>query len=184
MYYLMDWRINEEKLGLNLADLDVIPDFDIPWTMGVYWEDPISQPIKLNIDPDSGTDMPDAFFVGIPLFSERLLNLLNSWGVDNIQTYDALLTDARNNHVYNNYKAVNIVGMVSCANLEKSKYIEGSGPPLMYFEHLIIDEGKISGSLMIRLAESASVILVTEKIAKKIIDGDFVGVRLLELNSN
>lgn len=184
MYYLVDWRIDEEAQKLNLADIDFVPDMDIPWTMGVFWDEPIEQPVELTIDPDSGKDIPDAFFTGVPLFSTRLLGLLTNAGVDNLQVYDAIVKDPRNNKIYANYKAVNIVGLVACANLEKSRYSEGSGPPLMHFDQLIIDEQKTTGMKIFRLAESAGVILVNEKIAKTLLDSNLTGVRILQVGSN
>ncbi|MFV9615436.1 MAG: imm11 family protein [Gammaproteobacteria bacterium] len=183
MYYQMDWRVEEKDTELDLADLDVIPDTDVPWTMGIYWDEPVDQPIELEIDTESGSTMPDAFFIGIPLFSERLLNILTSVGVDNIQTYDVVVTDSRNSKTYNNYKAVNIVGLLSCANLEKSRYIKGSGPPLMFFEHLVINQDMINDFSMFRLGEAAGTILVSEKIALNIMENKLIGIRLMQVDS-
>lgn len=183
MYYLMDWRVIEDESSPGLAEIDIVPDTDVPWTMGMYWSEPVSQPISLVIDADSGEQMPDAFLLGIPLFSTRLLDLLSSQGVDNIQTYEAVITDPRTNISYDNYKAVNIVGLVSCANLEASEYIEGSGAPLMYFDRLVLNSDMPTGLTMFRLAESAGTIIVNEAIAKKIIDYKLTGMRLLPLES-
>jgi len=183
MYYLMDWRITEDDNQPGLAEIDVVPVTEVPWTMGMYWDEPVKQPISLVIDADSGEQMPDAFLLGIPLFSTRLLDLLTSLGVDNIQTYDAIITDPRTNISFDNYKAVNIVGLVSCANLEESEYIEGSGAPLMYFDRLVLNKDIPTDLHMFRLAESAGTILISAAIAKKIISNKLTGMRLLPLES-
>jgi hypothetical protein len=183
MYYLIDWRVDEEAEGLNLAEIDKIPDTDIPWTMGMCVQNTVNQPIQLALDKNSGSDMPDAFFIGIPLFSERLLNILYAKGVDNIQVYDAAVIDVRNGQIHKNYKAVNIVGLVSCANLDASTYIEGSGPPLMYFDHLVINKESCTNLKIFRLGESASTIIVSKDIADAIMDSKLTGIRLLEIES-
>jgi len=183
MYYLMDWRVSNKENDLDFADLDVIPAYDIPWVMGIYWDEPVQQPIKLELDSDSGKDMPDAFFVGIPLFSEKLLAILLSNGADNIQTYEAEILDKRDNTIYSNYKATNIIGLVSAANLDKSRYIEGSGAPLMYFERLVLNKNLISDLQIFRLGESAKTLIINEKIAKSILEAKLTGIRILKLES-
>ena len=91
----MDWRVNERELGINLAEIDVTPATGVPWSMGLYCDKKVEQPICLEIDPDSGDVMPDAFLVGIPLFSEKLLAILNKGKVDNIQLYRVEIADKR-----------------------------------------------------------------------------------------
>lgn len=183
MYYLMDWRVNERELGINLAEIDVTPATGVPWSMGLYCDKKVEQPICLEIDPDSGDAMPDAFLVGIPLFSEKLLAILNKEKVDNIQLYRVEIADKRTSKTFMNYMAVNIVGKVSCANLEKSRYIEGSGPPLMYFEKLVLNKGISNDYQIFRLAESSDII-INERLANQMMEQKLVGIRLLALESS
>jgi hypothetical protein len=184
VYYKMDWRIDQEALGLNLAEQDVIPATPIPWTMGMHCDDKLDEPIEVSLDPNYGTDLPDAFLVGIPCFSERLSKLLHSLGVDNFQEYEIVLVDPRDNRKILNYKAVNIVGLVQCADLSASEYFAESGPPLMDFYRLVVDEKKAGGMSFFRLYEDADTILVHERIAKHLIAAKLVGVDFKPVESS
>ncbi|MFQ5503537.1 MAG: imm11 family protein [Planctomycetota bacterium] len=179
----MDWRVDEAALGLDLAEIEIIPPTEIPWKMGLHWGNPLEKPIELALDPEAGTDLPDAFLVGIPLFSTRLIGLLRSLGVDNLQEFDAVITDPRDDRKIVSYKAVNIVGLVECADLTASEYFEGDGPPLMQFDHLVIDETRARGLLFFRLGEDAATILVHERVADPLLQENLIGVRLQAVDS-
>jgi len=102
----------------------------------------------------------------IPLMRDDLLAALQGAGVDNLQTFPVLLADPRANRVLENYCAVNIVGLIRCADVEKSQYddIGGIGVITLGFRRLVIDERKAAGALFFRLAESVCSIIVHEKV--------------------
>ena len=88
----------------------------------------------------------------------------------------AVLTNPVTGETFENYLAVNVVGLVSCADLAKS-----DARPLahvQYFLKLEIDPGKPRDALMFRLAESPMEIIVYEKVAKAIKKGRFTGIVL------
>jgi hypothetical protein len=70
------------------------------------------------VDPNSpydGPEMPVYFDEEIPLFREDLIFAMQEYGVDNVDAYNARITDPDNGKQYTNYKAVNIVGVVDTA---------------------------------------------------------------------
>jgi hypothetical protein len=169
MYYVMESRAGD-KDPARIGVYPIIPSKTIRemviWIAGRRFNREIPKPLEFEIDPAFGRDMPDLFKPQIPLFSNRLLAALVSLGVDNLDTYDARIRDPRDGQVYNNYKAVNIVGLISCANMEKSDF-DKSHPARQIavpFNKLVIDEAKTGGSLLFRLGESAATILVHEKV--------------------
>ena len=74
-----------------------------------------------------------------------------------------------------NYKAVNIVGKISCVNFEASKFTKiidspGLGAvPLVMFEDLKINSARAGENLLFRLAESPGVILVAASVAERLL---------------
>jgi len=146
----------------------------------------------MHADEDYGYDQYNPFFEGeikelsieerlvdyyseASLMSEKLINVLVENGVNNIQIFPIELQDANTGDVVNfSYSLVNIVGLVSCARVDESKH--SSIGDSNYFHELQIDETKTDGQLIFRLAESRFEVIVNEKIAKLINDGDFKGV--------
>ena len=73
------------------------------------------------------------------------------------------------------YSAVNIVGVLKCADLSKSdcEDIGGIGMIAVSFRKLVIDESAARGQLLFRLAESVSSIIVHEQIHKTLAAASF-----------
>ena len=176
-YFRMDWRVDQEALGLNLADIASVPSTGFPWTMGLAWDKKPPDPIRAEIDPKSGTDLPDAFLVGVPFLSEKLLGALERAGVGNVATFNAELVDPRTGTVHRHYKATNIIGAVSCADLERSEFVPGIDPPMMEFRHLVIDAQRARGLPLFRLAENTLYILVSAKVKQALEAAALVGLR-------
>lgn len=148
--------------------------------------------IKMFAGKESGYDQYDPDFEGEhvqPSIKERLkdyyslsslmtpalVNALRDVGVDNLQVFPVEIEDAFTGETLSfKYVLVNIVGIVSCAKLESSEHLPfGSG---YYFHKLKIDEEKVKGLSMFRLAESHLEIIVDEKVAKVINSGEFMGI--------
>lgn len=83
--------------------------------------------------------------------------------------------DPKPGAVFTNYKAVNILGLVAAANMNKSEAMVHDGIPLIDvdFDSLVIDEKKTLGIKMFRLAESANAILVHESLRDALLKKGF-----------
>jgi hypothetical protein len=136
----------------------------VSWMRGLTIETPLPTPIEVEMDGD-GIMMP-MFKRGILLFRDDLIQAMESAGVDNMDYYDTVLIDPVANVRYDNYKAVNIIGLVAAADLQKSKYTAPSGVPMIdtNFDSVVIDEEKAMGLLMFRMAECVSAIVIHEKV--------------------
>ena len=139
---------------------------DVDWQTGVRFAQPPPSPIQLELNPDFPGVMVPMFDSGILLFSDVMLEALKESGVDNLEIYDAVLIDTTNGQQYTNYKAVNIIGAVAAADLEKSEWNAPSGSPIIDtdFDSLVIDDKKTGGALMFRLAECVTAIVVHQKV--------------------
>ena len=178
MYYRLDTRVSPKDP--DLANTLTSRDIHVPWSMGSKIVKPVPEKIEVSLNPKRGRKMRDLFLIDVPLFSDKLLSALHSAGVDNLQTFDAEIRSPEGD-LFPNYKAVNIIGLVSCVDLGKSTYLPESEPPLMEFSTLVIDESKIGGQDFFRLAEDSLYILASERVKEKIEQADPSGLSLTPL---
>jgi len=175
MYYVLD---GAEEPCRWMGDTPFFEDFSF-WSGAVFTEK-LSEPLEFTLEPYkknwANSDFVPAFFSdNPPLFRDDLIEALREFGVTNFDTYQATLTDPDNGHVYENYKAVQIIGLVAAADMEKSDAIVHDNIPLIDvdFDKLVIDESKTHGLLMFRLAESTNTVLIHEKLRDYLIAKGF-----------
>lgn len=121
-----------------------------------------------------------AYYPAASVMDQALIAALRSAGVDNLQTFPAVVKCPQLGREFSNYEAVNIVGLVSCANAAQSE----SSPlaDLKFFHRLAIDESQARGLLMFRLAESQIDIIVRDCVVEKIKPKNFLGLVLSPLS--
>jgi len=108
----------------------------------------------------------------IPVLSDALIKALQEAGVSNLQCFPAEVSSSVDGTVWKNYQAVNVIGLIACADLEKSKYIIiadrcGEGAvPLMGFKKLKVDPVRARDQLFFRLAEEPSTIIVSGRVVE------------------
>jgi len=131
----------------------------------------------IRVDSLYSQDAPPGHFEPgkILVVSNRLVEAMKSGGVDNIQTFPALVV-GRDGTEWSDYQAVQILNVVRCANLEESAYqviapaVDASMAPLCDFDQVEVDPEKVPPGLhLFRLAEQPSVILVSEALVKHLV---------------
>lgn len=122
-------------------------------------------PLQINLWERGGSGMAEMFLDSIPLFRKDFVAAMMECGIDNVQTFPATLTSPEGQFP-DAYYAVNILGLVKCADLEKSVYedITGTGIIAMSFRELIIDSRAASGGMFFRLAEAVASIVAHESV--------------------
>lgn len=115
--------------------------------------------------------LPDFSGGSIPVMSQRLLSLFAQAGVDNLQKFPILVKSEVNEAVWDGYFAVNVLGMIQCADLSKSEYDEIC-PDLYDFDVLAIDANQTKGALLFRLQESPSRLIMHKSVGKYIMEND------------
>jgi hypothetical protein len=153
---------------------------------GTRLPDDTPVPFKFSMTVDRGIDEDEeevveeprmfAFFPEPCVMHQNFVAALRKAGVDNVQTFPAVITEEETGRQFTDYVAANIVGLVSCANVAESKAHEFAD--VYVFEDLVIDPKKTHGLLLFRLAESQIEIIVHESAAKAIEAGNFEGVVL------
>lgn len=171
MYFRLDCELNRNaglimKKG-NLSALLLDGKSVKADTLKLPW------PLLLKHTRPDPLQMAD-FYSSVNVMSQRLVDALQSAGVDNLQLFDADIVRKDTGEKLGGYRVVNILGLVSAADSRASK-----GRPLAnktFFETLVLDETRARGHLMFRLAESLNDIIIAEKVAKRVADGGFVDV--------
>jgi uncharacterized protein DUF1629 len=131
---------------------------------------------ELAVDASKGDLLLSDYYSGDNLMSRKLVDAIRACGVDNLQTFPAVITRDDNGEKIENYVVVNIIGLVAAADMGKSK----SRPlaDVKFFEKLAVDPDLAKGHMMFRLAESRLDIIVAENVAKAIEAGNFQDVTL------
>ena len=94
----------------------------------------------------------------IPVASKAFINALHSAGVDNIQALPAILRNKAAKFEWTDYYALNIIGLIDCADMSASNFdpIIGTGalPPLVAFDEIVLIGSKIGQYKMFRVSQS------------------------------
>jgi hypothetical protein len=137
------------------------------------------------MDPNSadhGPEIPEYFKGKIPVMRDDLIGAMHEAGVDNLDLYNVVLIDPANGARHTTHKAVNIIGAVSAADMEKSEATVHTGGPVIDvdFDSLVVDEPRARGALIFRLAESTNAILVHERLRDHLVARGFTKLRFLD----
>jgi hypothetical protein len=153
-----------------------------PWNSGRLITARIEEPLVYTLDPDYPGKMIPMYNIAETLMRADLLNALRAAGVDNLQTFKAVIKDVKSGTDYTDYSAVNIVGVVSAADRDQSTTMEGLDSPLIdaVFDSLVIDEMKAGGALIFRLAEAVGTIVVHERVKQQIEAAQVPGMTFYE----
>lgn len=124
--------------------------------------------------------MSEVFLDSIPLFRSDLVQTLVQAGVSNLQAFPARITDTQSRTVHTDYVAVNIVGCIAAADLDRSVFTPGHAPAFhTAFRELVIDDAKASGQLMFRLLQAVSTIVVHASVKQALQSQPFRYLRFI-----
>lgn len=145
---------------------------DVSFVNGTIIGDAISLPM-IFVTGHSAQEKPkDLHNELTPIMSDELISTLHAAGVSNLQTFPAELRSRVDGTVWTNYQAVNVIGLISCADLTASEFTHiidrpGEGSlPLLAFESVKIDPNRTRGALLFRLAESPGTIIVESSVVE------------------
>lgn len=139
--------------------------------------------LEIAIDDRFQGELTDALCVigGPPVFSDRLIKLLNEIGVDNLQIYPCQLVNKASGKTIDNYSVVNIIGKVSCIDFDNSdvEYLSADDTKILGYSYITLDEKKAGDFLMFTLAEMPVQIVVHEEIVSAIEDQGITGIEFM-----
>jgi len=104
--------------------------------------------------------------------SLELLTTLHDFGIDNLETYAANIRQDGRQAPIQDYRAVNVIGIVSALDNEDSSWdslgIHSGVSAPRFFHRLRIDPPKAHGLLMFRLVQRRSLIIVHRSVKQHI----------------
>lgn len=162
MYYTIG-----RKLSNDSVVIDAISHFDRSLRLGEPVGPDFPTPMLFEIDTEiSGSKMPSLFLEAGPLFEKSLYEAFIRAGIDNIEVFPAIITNPETGDVFDSYVGVNIVGLVSCADMSSSEYDELADSYVM--RRLVINPINTRGLLLFRLFEDPMQILVSDQVVANI----------------
>ena len=144
------------------------------WIDGQHIDFDVPQPIEYDLDEDEHDTIPNVKILDdalpIPYMHNSIMDALLTVGVDNIQYYNAVIRDLKRNIDHTDFKAFNVVGLVSAADMSASTMMGSSNSNALDadFDRLVLDEEKCAGKLLFRLAENITAIVVSEIVKNEI----------------
>jgi hypothetical protein len=166
--------------GVGDAVISDTPDMEDGmdnWIDGARLTGEVDEPLVFTIEEEDEGNLQPVFFGAIPLMKTEVVDALRECGVDNLETFKAIIQEVDSGREHHGYRAVNIVGLISAADPDASDGIDigtvKDGLKTMFFRRLVVDDKKTHGMLMFRLAESLSKVIVHEKVRKHLIDRGF-----------
>jgi hypothetical protein len=188
MYYRLDMSKSEQNTFVRSVShraimltsgqpLDTVSDLPFRFEMEVTESYDQFDP-DFEGEPEEGTPQPRvyAYYRNVSLMHRSMVDALRAAGVDNIQSFPAIITLNDPPTEFRDHMVVNVIGTVSCANLNASES-EPLGE-LNYFLKLVIDPARTNGLRLFRLAEYPPEILVDEQVASVLQKGQFEGLAL------
>lgn len=157
--------------GMLLAPLARAPNRQ-SWTVGARFTAPPPTPVVAKIRDGYEDAEPRAFVDVPPIVSDDLYAVLRAAGVSNLDVYDAVLRSADGRLELKGYKAFNLIGLVKAADLSASTFAPGNPSRFLdaSFDGLVLDEQRLQGVLMFRLAEHSSAVIVHASVRAAIED--------------
>ncbi len=151
------------------------------WTAGIKFNETIPEPLTFKLNMNSGNYITDFFPPAIPLMSVGFLSALQKSGVDNIDAYDAILLGKDGQPLNEEFKAVNIIGRIACADLDKSicDVDDQDDPVGVDFESLVIDVNRAQGAKFFRLHEAVNAIIVHVTVKESVEKLNFRGINFI-----
>jgi hypothetical protein len=115
-YYFLEYLLEDDAARISVSpELAIEP---AEWTTGAVLARAPATPLKFLIRPGDGGALPPYVNETVPLMSDALIAALRQAGAENFQAFEAVIEDAGSGAVHRGYQAINILGLVDCADDE------------------------------------------------------------------
>ncbi len=101
------------------------------------------------------------------IFSNKAVELLKAMNIENIELIDFEIYDPEQDKIYDDYKVVNIVGVVDCVDLDRSNLRFYQSGNIKFIRKLALDESKIPEEVKIFRLEKFKLLIVVHDDIKK-----------------
>ena len=149
------------------------------WFQGMKMPDP--GPLNLDLSLASGDYRGHIIDGLVTLYHEDLRATLDSLGVDNIDYFPVTLRDQKNGELDTEYLLANVLGLVDCVDMQKSKVEHWESGMGFDFLSMVIDPAKARGFKLFRLKDDPTKVIIDEELKQHFEATDMlVGVTLIQ----
>jgi hypothetical protein len=163
-YYIFRQKTLRVKGGA--AAVDSVPDnIDcLEWIDGNNMPLAIEKaPLLLDLSLESGSFRGAIIDGLVTLYHRVVLEAILDFGVDNIQYFPVTLRDQKSGKLEENqYLLVNIIGLLDCVDMERSKVSWWKTGRGFDFESMVLDEGRTQGLPIFRLKDDPTKVIITQ----------------------
>lgn len=174
--------MRQETLVEGARSLDGVPDNmdSLEWMQGKKMINPAAdQKLVLDLSLESGDYRGDIIDGFLTLYSDELKVALEQQGVDNIDNFRVVIRDQNTGEREGGYWLTNILGLLDCVDMARSKVKHHRSGMGFDFESMVIDESKTQGLKIFRLMEDPTKVIINEELRRHFDATDMlVGVRL------
>jgi hypothetical protein len=165
MYYELIKSLDNSIIPKCLSNIPM----EVSFIAGRMVDVKLDSLLRFSVEKMPGRRLPDYMTTGgMLVFSSRLVEMLNTAGVNNLQLFPAVIVINNSNTVAEDYFVANIIGVISCADMARSEFTEIM-PGLYEFSHLAIELAQTKGQKLFRLAEANRKTLIHEDVIQYII---------------
>jgi hypothetical protein len=160
-YFVLRRNINDTTA--RITDPYNLPRRARNWISGELLSVPVPNPIIFTVEEGDEGELGTYYNTGAPLMSNKLVEILQSLGVDNLELHDALIREVVSGNLYYTHRAVNIIGKIRITDKLNSQVSSIKG--LAQWVHKMVpDSAAARGALVFRMAEGLGQIIVQQKI--------------------
>jgi hypothetical protein len=143
--------------------------------------EPFTGPLICALDDEHLDGKLSTFFMSPAIIGTRqFYSDLLEVGIDNIEVHSVIIRDEVNDRSIDDYVLLNIIGRVSCADMDNSEY-ETLGDDMNIIDKLVIDPSRIKDLDMFLVHEDTDCIVITEKIYRHLISKGYTDIYFEEL---
>lgn len=179
-YYLL----RQDLMAGGAAGIGEVPEEIEPgdWIRGQVLPPP-TDPLRITLSEASGALRSDVIDGLLTLHSTKLKDALSAFGVDNIDYFPVELEDSATGAVERGYWLANIIGLAACVDRDNSTFEPRELGVGLELESFTIDPAKAPEQPIFRLAEDATLVVITEELKQHLAAVGLRGVRFQKTES-
>lgn len=152
-----------------------------PLKTGHQLLDNFTPPLICNLDNEHLNGVLPTFYMSPAIIGKKQFyqDLLDC-GVDNIEAQPVVIKDTVNDREYTDHLLLNILGLVSCADLDQSDYA-ALGEEMMVIDELVLKKSNIGDLNMFLIREDTDCIVISEQVHSYLTSKEYEDIYFEEL---
>lgn len=148
---------------------------------GRRFPEDVEDPFVVSLDEDHIDGEMATFYMSPAVIARKsFLKELTELGVDNIEVRDVIIRDDVHDTSIRDYVLLNILGRISCADMDRSDYASLGGG-LNVIDKLVIDPSKTQGLDLFLVHEDTDCIVISERVYAALAEKGYTDLYFEEL---